>query len=116
MTKLLISGQEAWKLHKESGARFLIRPVTPARYGELRKLAMDGTGRVDFVAFCGLIVHDAIGGWKDVGTAQDELPCDEPNRKAFAANHATTIMPWAIDEATSLDRYRVEELDEAKKD
>jgi hypothetical protein len=114
MAKLLISGQQAWKKHEETKASFLILPVTPTRFKELRKEAKDSAGEVDFIRFCGLIAPEAIADWKDVGAADADLPCDKGNLKAFATNHATTIMPWVINEATSLDRFRLEEKDAAK--
>lgn len=116
MPKLLIIPAEAWLTHEKSGAQFLIKPIAPARYKELRELCKDAKGEVDFVKFCTLAAPEAIGDWKGVGSPDAELPADKANLEAFAAHHATDVMPWVLDEATSLDRSLPEKKEAAKKD
>ena len=116
MAKLLVMPREEWLTHEKSGAQFLIKPIAPARYRELREECRDAKGEVDFIKFCTLAAPEAIGDWKGVGTADAELPADRATLEAFAAHHATDLMPWVLDEAQSLDRSLPQKKEAAKKD
>lgn len=116
MTKLLVVPKEDWLTHPGSGARFLIKPIEPARYRELREACRDDKGELDFIKFCKLAVPEAIGDWKDVGGPNGDLPADKATLEAFAGHHATDVMPWVLDECQSLDRSLIGKKEAAKKD
>jgi hypothetical protein len=116
MAKLLVIPCEEWLTHEKSGAQFLIKPIEPARYRELREACRDAKGEVDFIKFCTLAAPEAIGDWKDVGSPTENLPADKPTLEAFARHHATDLMPWVLDEAQSLDRSLPQKKEAAKKD
>jgi hypothetical protein len=101
--------------HPGTGVRFMIRPITPERYAELRRAAMKGDGEIDVKKWNGSMAVEVIADWgQDVGDKNGPLPCTDENKRIFGCNQAANIMPWVTDQACSLDHYRLEEEQAAK--
>lgn len=104
-------------IHPGTGVEFSIRTITPERYTELRRAAIKGDDFLDVNKWNGDMAVEVIAGWgDDVGDKNGPLPCNEENKRIFGCNQASNIMPWIIDQACSLDNYRIEEEQAAKKD
>lgn len=99
--------------HPETGVAFTIRPVSPDKYAEIRRASMK-EGALDLAKWGANFAVAALDGWEGVGDSSGELPCTDENKRTFGRNQAINIMPWVIEQATSLDRFRVEEEDAAK--
>ena len=104
------------RIHPGSGAVFNIAPLKGERDQELTRECSDLYGNVQPVLFARAVAKECCKGWKYVGDAAVEAPCNEQNIDEFARNHASTIMPWFIREARSIEHYREQEIGEAKKD
>lgn len=104
------------RTHPGSGAVFTIAPLKGERDRELTVECSDLYGIINPVLFARAVAKECCKGWKHIGDASGEQPCNEANIDEFARNHATNIMPWFIREARSVEHYREQELDAAKKD
>lgn len=104
-----------WQTHEPTGAAFLIAPLDGEADQDITRECTDISGNVDSVLFAVKVAKRCGRGWKGVGGKQGELPCNEDNLEKFARKHAFTIMPWFIRRSRSLDHYRVQEVEEAKK-
>lgn len=107
-----------WFDHHETGARFKVRPVAPDQYDKIRRACLRKDGTLDVAKWGGEFADAAIEDWEGIGDSDSDTPaeCNDKNRRMFGRNQAVNIMPWIIEQATSLDRYRIEEEDAAKKD
>ncbi len=108
--------QAALERTHSSGAVFNIAPLPGERDQELTRECSDIYGNVQPVLFARAVAKECLKGWKHIGDETGELVCSEQNIDEFARNHATTIMPWIIREARSVEHYREQELVAAKKD
>jgi len=104
------------RTHPNSGAKFTIAPLAGERDQELTRECSDMYGNVNAVLFARLVAKECIKGWSGVGEGDVETVCNETTVDEFARNHCSTIMPWIIREARSIEHYREQELDAAKKD
>lgn len=102
--------------HVDSGATFDIRAISPKEYDDIRRKSCRNDKTLDVSKWGANFAQAAIGGWSGVGSGSEELPCDDANKRAFGAAQAVNVMPWIIEEATSLDFYKSEEEAAAKKD
>ena len=104
-------------IHPETGVKFTIRPINPAKQSEIRKASLGKNGEFDAAKWGANFAVEAIAGWDDqIGDATGPLECSDENKRTFGRNQAINIMPWIVDQATSLDQYRVEEETAAKND
>lgn len=114
--KLLLNPAAASKacIHPETGITFHIKPLSPERYEEVR-LASVKKYKDDFNKFRGELAVEIIEDWGDeVGDKNGPLPCDEANKRQFGRVQSINIMPWMVDQATSLSHFIIEEEVSAK--
>lgn len=105
-----------WETHETTGAEFLIAPLIGELDQELVDKASNMMGQVNSLLFAGLAAPQIVKDWRHVSDEKGEpAACNEQNLKTFVAHHGLTIMPWIIRRSRSLDHYRHEEGEEAKK-
>jgi|GEM_PF-3076572 len=114
--KLLINPKASavWEKHEETGAEFLIKPITPEHYADLRRKCQRQDGTLDGAKWGEEFAAGYISDWKGVGTKDGTVPASDDNLRAFGRAQAINIMPWVIERSTSLDFYRAEEEQAAK--
>ena len=115
--KLLLNPAAAARActHPDTGITFLIRAVSPDRYNELRKQSLNKDKNLEVGKWGANFAAAAIEDWGDeVGDASGPLPCTEENLRIFGKNQAINIIPWVIEQACSLDQFRIEEEVAAK--
>jgi hypothetical protein len=102
-------------VHPDTGITFMVRPITPEQYEAIRRASLTKDKGLDIVKWGTNFAVAAIEGWGDgVGDSNGALECNEANLRTFGRNQALNIMPWIIDQACSLDQYRIEEEAAAK--
>ncbi len=102
-------------VHPDTGITFMVRPVPPEKYDEIRRASLNKDKALDVAKWGANFAVAAISDWGDeVGDKNGPLPCDEANLRTFGRNQAVNIMPWIVEQATSLDQFRAEEEDAAK--
>ncbi len=101
--------------HTESGARFEVRHLTPAKREAMRNRHMKG-GELKLVEYMKEAAQFAIVNWWEVGNSGETAECSDENKEVFGANFATSIMPWLLSEAESLDVFFTDEKAAAKND
>lgn len=102
-------------IHPETGITFSIRPVSPEQHEKLRRESLNQDKTLNIRKWGENYAVAAIAGWGDeVGDANGPVECSEANLRTFGRNQAINIMPWVIDQATSLDQFRIAEEAEAK--
>ena len=115
MKLLLNPASEAkWCTHDDTGARFNIRPIDPAKYEEIRRKSLRSDKSLDISRWGANFAAAAIADWEGVGSKIAPAECCEETLRIFGANQAVNIMPWVIEQATSLEQYRDEEEAAAK--
>ena len=116
--KILLNkeAESKFETHLDTGAAFKIRAVSPARYDEIRRKSLRSNGDLDLAKWGANFAAVAIMEWEGVGDDNNEAECNEANRRLFGEKQALNIMPWIIERSMSLDKYRVEEDEAAKKD
>ena len=102
-------------VHPDTGITFMIHSVSPAKYAELRAKSLGKGGTLDVPKWSENFAVAAIDGWGDeVCDTNGPVECNEANLRTFGRNQAINIMPWVIEQATSLEHFRIEEEDAAK--
>lgn len=104
-----------WETHEASGAEFLIAPLSGELDQEITDKSSNMMGGVNHLLFAQLAAPHIIRNWRGVTDGDNPAVVNEESLKLFVNNHAMTIMPWIIRRARSLDHYRREEVEEAKK-
>lgn len=99
--------------HTESGAKFELRTLSPSKREAMRRRHLKGE-QLQLVDYMKEAADYTIVSWWDVGDGSETAECTKENRALFGANFATSIMPWLLGEAESLDAYISEEVSEAK--
>lgn len=115
--KLLLNPAAAAKActHRESGVTFMVRPIAPEQFEEIRSRSLDADKNRDIIKWSENFAVAAIADWgNDIGDKNGPLPCTEDNLRTFGRNQAINIMPWVIDQATGLEQFRLEEEAAAK--
>lgn len=101
--------------HEETGITFLIRPISPGQYDDIRRKSLNQEKTLNIAKWGENFAAAAIAGWGDeVGDANGPLECTEANARLFGKQQAVNIMPWIIERATSLDHFRTQEEAAAK--
>lgn len=114
--KLLLNPAAASKActHPETGVTFMIKPLSPERYEEIRAASVKKY-KDDFNKFRGELAVEVIDDWGDeIGDKGVPVPCDEANKRQFGRTHSVNIMPWIIDQACGLGHFIIEEETAAK--
>jgi hypothetical protein len=111
-------------LHPDTGINFYIRPISPEQYEEIRRKSLSKERTLETPKWGANFAVAAIAAWgpqssddenqNTVGDANGAAECNEANLRIFGRNQAINIMPWIIDQACSLDQFRIEEEAAAK--
>ncbi len=104
-----------WEKEPQTGAEFQIAPLSGTRDREITQDCQDNYGVVDPLLFADKVAQECLKSWRGVGDGEHELPCNPENIKQFIHWHGTTLGPWLIRKARSLDHYREQEVEAAKK-
>jgi len=105
-----------WFDHPLTGAGFQVAHLEPARDEDLQRECMRTDGTLDQTAFAQRVAAECLKGWTGIGDKTSLLPCNAENIARFMKHHALTIGQWIILRARSLQHFREEALDAAKKD
>lgn len=105
-----------WELHEPTGIRLKIAALSAVVDSQLSREAEDSAGRVDGMKFAQLVAPKVILDWENVRSGDTPAPCTPENIERFVAAHGQRLMPWVIARARSVDHYREEETEAAKKD
>lgn len=108
--------EAVWRTHPDTGAEFEIVPLSGDDDEELLGRCRNVLGQVDIHTFGQLVVPKVLRNWRGVGGGTTEHPCNAETIKKFVSRHCRSIVPWILAEARSIDHYRQQEIDEAKKD
>lgn len=116
--KLLLNpkAEAQWFDEPQTGARFLVRAINPETYENLRRKSNGADGKFSAAKWGQNFAEAAIEDWDGVGDGDTPAECTAANRRVFGKHQAFNMIPWIVDRATSLDRYRAEEEEAAKKD
>jgi len=102
-------------VHPDTGVTFMVRPISPEQYDEIRRASLGKDRTLDSAKWGANFAVAAIEDWGDeIGDKNGPLPCTEENLRTFGRNQAINIMPWIIDQACSLDQFRIAEEANAK--
>lgn len=116
---LLLNPKEkaVWVTHDATGARFKIKVMDSTEIDALEAQATEKDGvTVDFPRLAERFAVECIEDWEKVGDQGAAVPCSEANRIQLARAHHNTIVAWLMRQARSLDNFKHEELEAAKKD
>lgn len=100
--------------HEETGASFLIKPISPRDNQKLLKRSKDKQGEIDYITLNGLVVDFAVLEWEGVGGPDGLLPPSSEN-KIKTGEKFPGIANFIYSKATEVKPF-VDEVEEAKND
>ena len=104
---------QVWVEHKETGTRYLIRPVEPKDAQRLLKAARDKeSGELDNVKYNGLAAAHLICQWEGVSQSGAAASCSTEGRVKFGERFGR-IVSFLMDRATDMKMFS-DEAEEAK--
>ncbi len=105
-----------WEIHEPTGIRIKVAALTAEVDSALSREAEDARGNVDGLKFARLVAPKVILDWQNVRDGAIDAACTPENIDRFVTAHGNRLMPWLIGRARSVDHYREEETEAAKKD
>lgn len=107
-----------WVTDAATGAQFEVAPLPSDEDEAATQKHTDMLGRLNVIAFGMdvLVERGKLKAWRHVGAKASPAACSPENVKLLLTNQGRRLVPFLVGECRSIEHYRVEEVEAAKKD